>query len=741
MRRNLFIFVVLIFLCKHSFSQLNYYQDANGKNGEALKSALHEIIKGHTEYTYSQLWELMKSTDEDPANTDNVILIYTGRTQNKAFRDRGSEYDYEGAGYAYQDSWNREHVWSKSHGNFGTEIGAGTDLHHIRPADHSVNNDRYTKDFDNGGNPHSEASECNYDSDSWEPRDEVKGDIARMMFYMSVRYEGNGEPDLELVDRVTDYPNPVFGVLSTLIEWNQQDPPDDFERRRNLITYQYQGNRNPFIDHPEYVNMIWGENSINDIEFTNISMTPEKPEAGTNVDINAALIINNDQITGAEIIWGTSYYEINNTISAVIDGNNISATIPAQDEGVEVYYQLKVSTDNNDFYTMLNTYKIPIDFEDKLVAISEIQGQADVSPFDSKEVSLKGIVTGVFGNSFYLQDGAGGWNGLYVYNSNTIPDVGDEIIITGEIDEYYTLTELKNLSYFHLLSKNNPLPTPVELSSTDLTPSNPEVEQYESVLVKVSNAECLEDVQEYGLWKIDDGSGACLVHNPEGLDYNPTVGEKYSITGIATYTYSEWKIDIRNEYDVEQAADVTPPSIIEYELIDAENLTLYFSEEIEKTSAEAIENYQISNNVTIVAASLHTFQKNRVNLTLSGLTEGNYQLTVNGVSDLVGNQSQNLILDFTSTYVSIQAQKPFVFNLYPNPANDGFWIQLKHQINEMTDISLYDISGKCICYFPDVRIGKEKKILYLDLHDFEKGLYFVRISINNELYIRKLIVD
>ena len=73
------------------------------------------------------------------------------------------------------DNWNREHVWAKSHGNFGTTAGAGTDLHHLRATDVSVNSSRGNLDFDNGGVNHSEATECKYDSDSWEPRDSVKG--------------------------------------------------------------------------------------------------------------------------------------------------------------------------------------------------------------------------------------------------------------------------------------------------------------------------------------------------------------------------------------------------------------------------------------------------------------------------------------------------------------------------------------------------------------------------------------
>ena len=90
----------------------------------------------------------------------------------------------------------------------------------------------------------------------------MKGDAARMVFYMAVRYEGNDQsdtPDLELVDRLTDTGEPHFGKLCTLVTWSSQDPVSPDERRRNDVVYSWQGNRNPFIDHPEFVPLIWGE--------------------------------------------------------------------------------------------------------------------------------------------------------------------------------------------------------------------------------------------------------------------------------------------------------------------------------------------------------------------------------------------------------------------------------------------------------------------------------------------------
>ncbi|WP_223840584.1 endonuclease I family protein [Bacillus cereus] len=234
----------------------DYYKDVNAHAGKELKRVLHNIIKDHDRITYDQVWDALKETDEDPNNPNNVLLFYAGRSQSKQSFGK------------LDDNWNREHVWSQSHFNHNNAIKS--DLHNLKPEDVSINRDRGNLDFDLDnkhvnspnakcfGKKHIEAQDTCYDDDSWEPRDEIKGDLARIMFYMAVRYEGeSGDSDLELIDR-TDTGVPNHGKLSTLLKWHEQDPVDEFERRRNNIIYEkYQHNRNPFIDHPEYVERIW----------------------------------------------------------------------------------------------------------------------------------------------------------------------------------------------------------------------------------------------------------------------------------------------------------------------------------------------------------------------------------------------------------------------------------------------------------------------------------------------------
>ena len=231
-----------------------YYNFAENKSEQALRLALHNIIDDHTDYPYSSgstdTWDILKVADADPNNTNNVILIYTRESVN---------------GPQEYDGWNREHVWAKSRGDFGTSRPMGTDVHNLRASNINVNSTRSNYSFDD-----CTTNSCNqiygnsYSNSAlvFEPRDEDKGDVARIIFYMVVRYEGDsGEEDLEMTEGIlsTSSKLPLHGVRSTLLEWHELDPVDDFERNRNDVIYSYQGNRNPFIDHPELVDYIWGD--------------------------------------------------------------------------------------------------------------------------------------------------------------------------------------------------------------------------------------------------------------------------------------------------------------------------------------------------------------------------------------------------------------------------------------------------------------------------------------------------
>ena len=308
-----------------------YYDSALNLADDNLKSSLNDIIDEHTEFTYTSsnidVWDILKETDRDPNNSDNVILIYSGISVNAAQE------------YNNTNGWTREHIWAKSRGDFGTSRGAGTDVHALRPLDATTNSTRNNRSFNN-------CNTCEDVTDKWgnitgskidtndwsfEPRDEVKGDVARMIFYMAMRYEGlNGYPDLELTELMLPPENndPIHGVLSTLLDWHRDDPVDAWEENRNDIIYNsYQHNRNPFIDFQNLAEHIWGT-KIGE-NWTGSETLDIATFNKTSVDIYPNPATDFVKIIGVDEIGQVIIYDLlgRKVLESQIDGNNSSINV------------------------------------------------------------------------------------------------------------------------------------------------------------------------------------------------------------------------------------------------------------------------------------------------------------------------------------------------------------------------------------------------------------------------------
>lgn len=247
----------------------SYYEPCRGLKGKELKDALHNIIDGHTEFSYgSSTAAAMKYYDADPFNKSNMIYAYEESLKNTT-------------------AYNKEHTWAKSHGGFSTSKPAGSDYHNLRASDSNLNSTRnnynfgevkvhdnstsITKQYTKWARPTMEGCYIgtgkNISERVFEPRDSTKGDTARIIFYMATRYSGEGEPFLEVSGNIPntfyDYTTlsgvtGVHGNFIDLYNWLEIDPVDDFEvNRNNVIDQKYQHNRNPFVDHPEFVRMIY----------------------------------------------------------------------------------------------------------------------------------------------------------------------------------------------------------------------------------------------------------------------------------------------------------------------------------------------------------------------------------------------------------------------------------------------------------------------------------------------------
>ncbi len=169
------------------------------------------------------------------------------------------------------------------------------------------------------------------------------------------------------------------------------------------------------------------------------------------------------------------------------------------------------------------------------------------SPHNTEFVQTTGIVTAVQYNGYYIQDGNGAYNGIFVLDYLNVPTIGDNLTISGVVDEYFNYTEIKNPTVFTVNSSGNTLPTP-----TATTTSGVANEVYEGVLVKVTNANCTADTTTNGNgeWTINDGSGALTVDD-KMYAFNASVATAYNVTGVVDYSFSAFKLQPRDANDVE----------------------------------------------------------------------------------------------------------------------------------------------------------------------------------------------
>ncbi|MCE3294452.1 MAG: bsn 2 [Crocinitomicaceae bacterium] len=264
-----------------------YYNPAAGLTGTQLLVALHNIIDNHTVVSYNGLWNAYEDTDRK--SNGKVWDIYTdipGGTPVYTFNfgsDQCGSYSVEG------DCYNREHTWPQSW--FNSVSGPTSDLFHVYPTDGKVNGERDNFPYGNVGSPvyfvSSNGSQLGISNDLgyslvvFEPIDGYKGDVARNYFYMSTRYYSEdaswASSGATVKSDIKDW------QLNVLLKWHHDDPVSPKETARNNTIYDdYQHNRNPFIDHPEWADSIWGERVENFIasvgleeqETENISLYP-----------------------------------------------------------------------------------------------------------------------------------------------------------------------------------------------------------------------------------------------------------------------------------------------------------------------------------------------------------------------------------------------------------------------------------------------------------------------------------
>ncbi len=184
------------------------------------------------------------------------------------------------------------------------------------------------------------------------------------------------------------------------------------------------------------------------------------------------------------------------------------------------------------------------------VSIKEIQGEADVSPYEGDTVLFDGIVTGVVSRGYFVQDSSAQWCGIYVYTGSTPSvNIGDSVVIKGTVSEFYDLTEISPIST-DIKNTDVELPDPIIINCADMG------ESYEGVLVELHNVVVTNSDLGYGEWEVSDSTGSLRVDD-DAFAYTPNLGDTvYILKGVGTYTYSNYKIEPRDENDI-----ITSPAV------------------------------------------------------------------------------------------------------------------------------------------------------------------------------------
>lgn len=339
---------------------------------------------------------------------------------------------------------------------------------------------------------------------------------------------------------------------------------------------------------------------------------------------------NDGVVTGVDLSYGTD--PMNLTTSIALDGDGFSWTnlAPVVAPGLcEILYYEVVATDD-DAATGAAIGSVEVECPAVALTIYEIQGQAASSPYEGSVVETSGVVTALAYNGFYLQDGFGAWNGIWVYagSGNTGAIATGDLVVVSDVDvvEYNGLTELElGGGSFSIVSSGNALPAPVLLSTGAVND-----EQYEGVLVRVENA-FASATTGYGEYPLDDGSGITKVDDQiNTTDGVIEEGECYDVTGPLNYSFGEYKIAASGPYSPWPCGVVEADELVHsFELGQAypnpfnPTTSINFSMDVTAEASLSVFNL-LGQEVAVLAQGVMEAGQHQVTFDASALTSGMY---------------------------------------------------------------------------------------------------------------------
>ncbi|UHO40858.1 endonuclease [Chryseobacterium capnotolerans] len=326
---------LLSFAFINGFAQApaGYYNAAAGLTGAPLKTALQGIIAfGHQDKGYGGLWTAYYTTDRDTntnfENDGTILDIYSEKPNGPDPYNFTVGSDQCGTYSNESDCYNREHIVPQSLFNKASPMVA--DIHFIRPTDGKVNGMRSNYPFGKVGTATFTSQNQSklgnsvspgYSGTVFEPIDAFKGDVARMIFYFVTRYEDklSGFSSGNMLGS-SAFPGLQAWELQQLLAWNAMDPVSPEEINRNNAAYTYQGNRNPFIDNPTYVDLIWGTAAVDNQAPTTPTNLATNTPTSNSISLSWTASTDNVGVTGYDIY-------VNNTFKSTVSGTSTTATV------------------------------------------------------------------------------------------------------------------------------------------------------------------------------------------------------------------------------------------------------------------------------------------------------------------------------------------------------------------------------------------------------------------------------
>jgi len=308
----------------HAQAPAGYYNSANGLSGAALKTELSNIItNGHLDKGYNGLWTAYKTTDidKDYENDGSILDIYSEKPVGTDPYNYTPGTNQCGTYSTEGNCYNREHIVPQSLFNQASPMVA--DIHFIRATDGKVNGMRSNYPFgkvgsatftSQNGSKLGTSVSSGYSGTVFEPIDEFKGDVARMIFYFVTRYQSKLSTfsSGNMLGSST-FPGLQTWELNVLLAWHNQDPVSQAEIKRNNASYTFQGNRNPFIDNPNYVNLIWGSQQP--------SGDTQAPTAATGLNVSGKTS------NSISLAWNASTDNVGVTAYNVYMDGNLATTV------------------------------------------------------------------------------------------------------------------------------------------------------------------------------------------------------------------------------------------------------------------------------------------------------------------------------------------------------------------------------------------------------------------------------